>query len=305
VAPLLSVTLPNFGDLLPAGEWRRYLDLARTAEDQGIGRIVTVDHVVMGPGIDASRSGPFPGASIPGPWLEPLTMLSAVAAVTSRIRLATGVLIAPLRGAAVLAKTAATLDVISQGRLDLGVGVGRQREEYDAAGLAWARRGTLLDDTLAACKALWTTSPTTLHLPTVRLEEVWCEPKPVQPGGVPLWIGGTLHERNLTRLTRWGDGWIPAMGESVQGVTAGVALARKSWEDAGRDPATLRIQATLPMGKDPSGRPDLARSIEAVPALQAAGATVINVHITPFLGDLRNAERVFRDLVGRFAGWTR
>jgi probable F420-dependent oxidoreductase len=304
VAPLLSVTLPNFGDLVPAGEWRRYLDLARTAEDQGIGRIVTVDHVVMGSGIDAYRWGPFPGAS-EDPWLEPLTMLSAVAAVTSRIRLATGILIAPLRGAAVLAKTAATLDVISEGRLDLGVGVGWQREEYEAAGLPWTRRGTLLDDTLAACKALWTTSPTTLDLPTVRLEEIWCEPKPVQPGGVPLWIAGTLHERNLTRLTRWGDGWIPIMGESVHGVAAGAALARKCWEDAGRDPAALQIQATLPIKQDPSGRPDLARSIEAVPALQAAGGTVINVHITPFLGDLRNAERVFRDLVGRFAGWTR
>src|SRR5207247_2385322 len=90
-----------------------------------------------------------------GHWLEPLTVLSMVAAVTSRVRLATGILIAALRRPVVLAKTTATLDVLSGGRLDLGVGVGWQREEYEAAGLDFHDRGRLLDHTLAVCQTLW------------------------------------------------------------------------------------------------------------------------------------------------------
>ncbi len=120
-----------------------------------------------------------------------------------------------------LAKQAATLDVLSQGRLDLGVGTGWQREEYDAEGLDFARRGQLLTDTIAACKALWRDTPAALDTPTLSFRDIYCDPKPVQPGGVPLWIGGTLHKRNLDRLVRYGDAWIPIMGESVDGIAAG------------------------------------------------------------------------------------
>ena len=93
------------------------------AEDAGIDRVVVVDHVVMGANTDAYRWGRFPTAP-DAPWLEPLTMLTGLAAVTSTVRLATGVIIPALRGAPLLAKTAATLDVMSQGRLELGVGLG-------------------------------------------------------------------------------------------------------------------------------------------------------------------------------------
>src|SRR5690606_7793795 len=121
-------------------DWRRLVDLARIAEDTGCDRVVVVDHVVMGRNTDAYRWGRFPTGP-DAPWLEPLTVLSAMAAVTRELRLATGILIAPLRPPALLAKTAATLDVISEGRLELGVGIGWQKEEYAALGLDWADRG--------------------------------------------------------------------------------------------------------------------------------------------------------------------
>src|SRR4051812_14877861 len=103
--------------------------MAREADKAGIDRIVVVDHVVMGPHTEAYSWGKFPTPP-DSPWLEPLTCLAVIAGATSRVRLGTGILIAPLRSGAVLAKTAATLDVLSGGRLDLGVGTGWQKEEY-------------------------------------------------------------------------------------------------------------------------------------------------------------------------------
>ena len=90
------------------------------------------------------------------------------------------------------------------GRLDLGVGTGWQREEYDAEGIDFSRRGELLSDTLAACKVLWRDPPAALDTPTVAFRDIYCEPKPLQTGGVPLWIGGTLHGP-IRRLVEWGD----------------------------------------------------------------------------------------------------
>ena len=186
----------------------------------GVDRVVVVDHVVMGPNTDAYNWGKFPTPP-DAPWLEPMTVLAAMAAATTRVRLATGILIAPLRPAVLLAKQAATLDVLSQGRLDLGVGTGWQREEYDAEGLDFAARGQLLTDTLAACKALWRDTPAAIDTPSLSFTDVYCDPKPRQPDGVPLWIAGTLHARNLDRLVRYGDAWIPIMGETVEGIAAG------------------------------------------------------------------------------------
>src|SRR3974390_2872496 len=103
------------------------VDVAQMVEDSGADRVVVVDHLVMGSHTDAYRWGRFPTPP-QAPWLEPLTVLTAMAAGTGNVRLATGILIAPLRPAVLLAKTAATLDQISGGRLDLGVGFGWQRE---------------------------------------------------------------------------------------------------------------------------------------------------------------------------------
>ena len=296
----ITVGLANYGSTFPADEWYRFVDLARAAEDAGVDRIVAVDHVVMGPHTENYVWGKFP---VPpdAPWFEPLIMLAAVATATSRIRLATGILIAPLRPAVLLAKQAATLDVLSRGRLDLGVGTGWQREEYDAEGVDFAQRGQLLTDTLAACKALWNDLPADLDTPTLSFRDVYCAPQPLQAGGVPLWIGGTLHARNLDRAVRFGDAWIPIMGASLDDIAAGTAEIADVWRAEGRDPSSLQVQAPLLVERDDDGRPHLARSMESVPELLAAGATDVHVTLRAFNGDPADAPAVFAEIVRRFA----
>jgi len=297
--PSLTVGLANYGNTYAADQWHRFVDLARAVEDAGVDRVVVVDHVVMGPHTENYAWGKFP---VPpeAPWFEPLIVLAAVAAATERIRLATGILIAPLRPAALLAKQAATLDVLSRGRLDLGVGTGWQREEYDASGFDFERRGQALSDTLAACKALWRDTPAAIDTPTLAFRDIYCEPKPLQPGGVPLWIGGALHARNLDRVVRWGDAWIPIMGASLDDIADGKRRIESAWKDAGRDPAALQVQAPLRIERGDDGRPDLARSMATVPDLLAAGATDVHVTLRAFTADPAQAAAVSAEIVRRF-----
>jgi probable F420-dependent oxidoreductase len=282
--PTLTVGLANYGSTYPPGEWGRFVELGRAAEDAGIDRIVVVDHVVMGPHTENYQWGKFP---VPpdAPWFEPLTVLTAIAAVTTRVRLATGILIAPLRPAAFLAKQVATLDQMSGGRVDLGVGAGWQREEYDAQGLDFEKRGQLLDDTLAACRVLWRDTPAALSTPTLSFHDIYCMPKPLQAGGVPIWVAGTLHARNLARVVEHGAGWIPIMGESVEGIAAGVARIRDACTAAGRDPSGLQVQAPARMVMGDDGRPDLEACMASVPELIEAGATDIIVTLRAFARD--------------------
>jgi probable F420-dependent oxidoreductase len=286
--PTLSVGLGNFGETFPPGEWKRFVDLGRACEDAGIDRLVVVDHVVMGPHTENYVWGKFPVPS-DAPWLEPLTMLTAIAAVTTRVRLATGILIAPLRPAALLAKQVATLDQISGGRVDLGVGTGWQREEYDAQNLPFENRGQLLDDTLDACRVLWRDTPAHLDTPTLSFRDIYCMPKPVQAGGVPIWVAGTLHARNLARLVTHGAGWIPIMGETAAGIAAGARQVRDAFAAAGRDPASLQVQAPVRMAKGTDGRFDVTASMASVPDLVAGGATDVIATLRAFAPDAASA----------------
>jgi probable F420-dependent oxidoreductase len=239
---------------------------------------------VMGARTDRYPWGSFKQAP-DCPWPEPLTVLTAVAAVTTTLRLCTGILIAPLRPATLLAKTAATLDVLSQGRLELGVGTGWQQEEFDAQGLDAAARGQLLTDTIGACRALWGASPASFSSASVSFADIWCHPRPVSPGGLPVLFSGTLTPRNVRRIVELGDGWIPIMGERPPGVADGVAVLTKALADAGRDPAALRVRAHLPVIRADSGDPDLAASLAGVPELVAAGATDVVTPLGAFVRD--------------------
>ena len=148
------------------------------------------DHVVLGSGFEKYPYGAFPaGAALPYP--EPLTTLAAVASVTSRITLHTSTLIVPLRPAPLLAKACATVDVLSGGRLVLGAGAGWHEDEFNASGVPFAGRGDRMDDTLRACKALWRDAPASVSSPTVSFDGLHCEPRPVRPCGIPVWVGGS------------------------------------------------------------------------------------------------------------------
>jgi probable F420-dependent oxidoreductase len=297
--PTLALQLPtyaSYGRWL-SEDWRRLLDLARAAEDAGVDRLVYVDHVVMGRRTEQYTWGTF---AVPpdAPWLECLTTLGAIAAVTSRVRLSTRILIAPLRPAALLAKTAATIDALSHGRLDLGVGVGWQKEEFDALGLDFTARGRLLTETIATCRALWSRTPASVTSPGGEPEDIFCAPLPVQDR-LPVWFGGVLHPRNLRRITELGDGWIPIMTAGLEDVRAGA----EQLQATGTRPPGGRweVSASALVGFDGNGRPDVAATIESVPALVRAGATDIHVSLGAVCRDPERATRAIPEIVARFA----
>lgn len=270
--PTLTITLPTFGTGA-GGDWRQLLDLARAAEAAGVDRVVVPDHVVIGPDVADYPWGDFP-RPYDGPWLEPLTVLTAIAAVTERIRLSTGILVVPARPAALLAKTVATLDVLSGGRVDLGVGTGWQRAELEAVGADFGRRGQLLTDAIAACRALWEDAPATVDLPTVSFTDIHCAPKPAQ-ARLPVLFSGTLHDRNVARIVQLGDGWIPIMGASLADVRAGVDRLHASYGDAGRDPDELQVRVPAIVARGTDGAVDVAATMASVPDILAAGATEV------------------------------
>jgi probable F420-dependent oxidoreductase len=276
----VSITLSGlariYGERLGA-----VVELASAAEAAGIDQIAVPDHLAIGPRTDKYPYGRFP---LPAdePWLEPLTLLAAMAGATRRIRLATGVLIAPLRPALLLAKTAATLDVLSGGRLDLGVGLGWQREEFEANGTPFAQRGARLEDQLRACRALWSGGPVSFRSETVSFDELRCLPIPLQPGGPPLWLGVAANERNAARMAELGAGWLPMESEPAA-IARGVATLRRAFAAAGRDPETLGVRANVPVANDAAGRPDLDATLAALPRLRDAGVSIAGFALARFV----------------------
>jgi len=199
-----------------------------------------------------------------------------------------------------LAKTTATLDVLSGGRLDLGVGVGWQQAEYDAVGLDFGARGRLLDEALRTCRALWTGEPVPMPEPT------WCRPVPAQVGGVPIWISGRMHARTLRRIVELGDGWIPWVAGPAE-VADGVVQARRALGEAGRDPSGLQVRSHLRVQVDADDRPDLAATMDAVPSLLSDGVTDLQLAIPPVvravvLADLPTVVGTFRARVAEVVG---
>jgi probable F420-dependent oxidoreductase len=300
----LTLSIPSFGPFFPAGRLHEVIDLARRADVAGVDTVIVPDHVVMSEHTEKYEWGPFP-FPIEVPWLEPLTVLAAIAGATTRVRLATGILIAPLRPAIVLAKIAATLDVLSRGRLELGVGVGWQREEYDAAGLDFETRGQRLDDTIAACRVLWRDSPAAFASEHVSFEKIWCEPRPLQPGGIPVWFSGTLLKRNVERIVRWGDGWIPIMTATRADLAEGAKRLADAFASAGRDPKQLKVRGSLETKMGANGRPDLAATLAGAHELAAAGATDVQLGMLAFVRKPEQQEAFFAELAERWAEVTR
>ena len=312
VTPALSIQPLNFAAKDPgAGGWQPLLDQARAADAAGIDRLVVSDHVILGENLEAygdPKLGGMKGARQPtgpdGHWLDPLTVLSMWAALTSHTRLMTGILIAGLRRPANLAKTTATLDVLSGGRLDLGVGVGWQREEYEANGVPYEHRGARLDQTLDICQTLWRERAAVYRSDEVNFEKIHCVPKPLQPGGVPLWISGTLNPNVLRRIVRCGSGGIP-WGPDAMNPVAGLARIREALEAAGRDATGFQVTSYLQVAEGPDGTIDLDKTMAAVPAMVEAGLTDLRATLnlptefaaaTDFLSPIVEA---FRKAAGR------
>jgi probable F420-dependent oxidoreductase len=177
------------------------------------------------------------------PRLEALATLGALAVRTSRVKLGTAVLLAALRHPLVLAHAVASLDVLSSGRIILGVGAGRGgrqilADEFDNCGIPFMERGARLNEVLETCRRLWTETPVTYQGTYYQLSDVALEPRPVQPAGIPLWVSSNLIKQGLRRVATLGDAWIT-------NVTT-LEVYRQCWEQivmaaeaAGRDPQQI------------------------------------------------------------------
>ncbi len=254
---------------LIGGDFANVVDVARQAEDAGIDMLSITDHVVMGEHLEKYPYGAFP-LPLDYPWFEPMVVLASIASATKTIRLSTGVLISPLRPAVLLAKQLATLDVMSHGRVTIGLGIGWQKEEYDASGLPWETRYKQFDEQIAVCKLLWSEAPASFHGTTVNFDKIHAFPRPVQPDGIPLWFGLAPTEKNFARIAEYGDGWIPMERDPV--VLAGhIKVLRDAFAARGRNPMDAKIR----VGIRPAAGSDLDAVLASSKAVVEAGADVL------------------------------
>ena len=216
-------------------------EFAQAAEAAGFESIWTVEHVVVPAGYQSTYpydpSGKMPGPE-ESPIPDPLVWLAYVAAATSTIRLGTGILILPQRSPVVLAKETATLDMMSGGRLELGVGVGWLEEEFQAIGVPFAERGKRTDESVAALRELWTGEPASYHGDYYDFTDCISMPAPTQPT-IPVHIGGHT-EIAARRAGRLGDGFFPGRG-SHEDLDRLYSVARAAAEEAGRDPSAIEM----------------------------------------------------------------
>ena len=227
--------------------------LVERGESLGFSSVVIADHIVFPVTIQSKYpytvSGVFPGQ---GDALEQLSLMAFVAGKSGRLRLISSVMILPHRNPVVTAKMLATIDVLSGGRVTVGVGVGWLREEFQAVGAPdFDRRGAVGDEYLRMFKTLWTQDPATFHGEFYRFDRIRCLPHPAQKPHPPIWIGG--HSKAaLRRVARLGDGWHPVGANPAVPLRPAELRAelddlRRLTEAERRDFSTLTISYKAPI----------------------------------------------------------
>ena len=307
--PRLVLILSENHTLIPPRDLRRLVEAAAEAEDAGFDGVMVSEHVALGPGADAQglpenpRDYALPGNQDPAmAWPDALTLLAAVAAVTSRLRLVASSIIAPLRHPVLLAKQLATLDLLSEGRLVAQPTVSWHRAEYEALGVPFERRGELLDEHLEAWRVLWRDTPASFEGRHYAFVDVSLEPKPFRRTGPPLWFGGQeLHDRLLRRLVEHGSGFNPLGAASDEDLER----LRVAMVAAGRDPAALEmVGGTRGRFPDAASTADLAEALAAIPAQFARGFTTICVKPSQFIDEATELGPWCREAIERVAALT-
>ena len=256
----LGLRLPSFalGDrTVSLGEMGAYL---RRAEDLGFETALLIDHLLVAP----------PAYRVT--WLEPVALLSALAGVTRTVRLGTLVLVLPFRDPVAFAKEWATLDVLSGGRSILGVGVGWNREEFDALRIPYRERGRRMNEMLESITALWAGDHVSYEGQFYRFKDLTIEPKPAQRPHPPIWIGGgtqpsaTIYgedvpsiEPVLRRIARYASTWVPHSSATAEMVASDWAAICGYMAELGRAPAELsKVYSNFVHVLRPGERPEAA-----------------------------------------------
>ena len=221
-------------------------DLAQAAEELGFTAMWMPEHVVIPIAMQSpypySPDGKLPAAGMTADAPDPLMWLAFVAARTSRIQLCTGVLVLGQRNPLIVAKEAATLDVLSQGRAVLGIGGGWLAEEFEALNVPFGERGRRMDEYVAVMRALWAEHPTSFHGEFTNFDQCVSLPHPVQVGGIPIVVGGD-SARAARRAGELGNGWFPGIPNPSTLGPLGDRM-RKAAEQAGRDPDAISLQTS-------------------------------------------------------------
>jgi probable F420-dependent oxidoreductase len=275
------------GEIAPA------IDVARHAEEAGIDQVTIPDHVLMGEDFRGYPYGKLefdPNAL----YWEPVTVLAAMASATTRIRLATAVIVSPLRPAVFLAKQLTTLDHLAGGRIDLGLGVGWQKAEYDSAGVPWENRFAQMEEQILACKALWTQAPATFHGKYTSFTRIYQRPFPLQPGGVPIWLGVSDSDRNLARVADLATGWCPPSND-FEKLAVALEKLQQAFARRGRDPQTLKTRVALPtvLGRQ---WPDLDSSLASISKYKEIGVTMMDIAPAVFCRSAKELDGFFKSV---------
>ena len=243
----IGLTLPMRGPLANAGDIRT---LVERGEALGFDHLGVNDHIIVPKAIDSrypySATGAFPG-SASGECLDLFALLAYVAAISSRARLVTAIAVVPHRGAVHTAKIVSTIDVLSGGRVVLGVGAGWMKEEFDALDIPpFEERGKVTDEYLQAMKVLWTEDDPAFKGDYVTFENISFLPKPVQKPHPPVWVGGE-SKAAMRRAVRLGDVWFPIANnprhplDTIARFKDGIGRLHRLAEAEGRDPQSIGL----------------------------------------------------------------
>lgn len=290
----IGVHVPQWGD---SADRAGVLDVAQAVEESGLDSVWVADHIVF-PVASSSRY-PYREDGVPfraeDGFLEALTLLAVVAGATTRVGLGTSVLVLPMRDPLTTAKVATTIDVMSGGRLQLAVGAGWWREEFEALGQRFDGRGARMDEQIDIMRSAWTKPTFSYAGDSYRFEELACTPLPERAGGPPILIGG-MGERAQRRAAERGDGW-HAVGADLAALQEGRARIDEWAGEAGRDPADVMISTSAGVSSDAGRAVSRLRELDEI----GVGQVVLN-----FAGDaaavIERIEWLRRDVLPEVRG---
>ncbi len=266
---------------------------ATTAEELGFDHLIAYDHLIGAS--TASRpdwQGPYTSESM---FHEPFVLFSYLAGLTQTLELVSAVIILPQRQTALVAKQAACLDVLSKGRLRLGIGTGWNAVEYEALGENFHDRGRRSEEQIDLMRRLWAEETISYDGRWHHVTDAGLNPLPPRRA-IPVWLGG-MAPQVIERVGRLADGWFPFLNPDLE---TQVAQMREHARAAGRDPADIGIESMLPAGDDPGKTREKIERLEALGATHAAAVTM-NVNLPNPQAHI-DAIRRFRDNVAGFMG---